>query len=536
MSITFRWYQDEAIESVFDYYIQGGKGHPLIALPTGTGKSLVIAGLIERAMQRYKNQRFMIATHVKELLKQNSDKLRDVWPCAPYGIYSAGLGRRDTQLPIIFGGVASIKNCIKKFGHRDLFLIDEAHLLSPKSDTMYQDVIGELTNINPAMKVVGFTATDYRLGQGRLTNGGLFTDKIYDLTTMTGFNRLLAEGWLCPVFPRHTKTQVDVSEVSVQNGEFNQGQAEKVMDEVTYAACREAVELGADRSCWLVFAAGIKNAENVAQMLRNFGITAVAVHSKMAGGDEARNRAIRDYKNGVIRCIVNNNVLTTGFDHPAIDFIVMLRPTMSPGLWVQMLGRGTRPSPETGKQNCLCLDFAGNTARLGPINDPLIPSERGPGSGNMPVKICEACGTYNHISARNCIFCGAEFDIRVKIVQTASTDELIRGTIPKIEIYDVTKVLYNEHTSKKGNKTVHVKYICGLSLFEEWYDFEAEHPYVRHKANVWWRRAAGTEEIPSTNADALKWAGSLAVPHKIKVHANKKYPEIVGYEEFARVQ
>ncbi|MFZ1074793.1 MAG: DEAD/DEAH box helicase family protein [Minisyncoccia bacterium] len=532
-----RWYQDEAEQSVFDYYEHGNTGNPLIALPTGTGKSFVIARIIKRAMASYPGQRIIVCTHVKELLEQNSKKLSEIWPTAPFGIFSAGLKRHDTALPIIFGGIASVKNQVKAFGHRDLMFIDEAHLLSPNADTMYHQVIGEMQEINPYMKVIGLTATPYRLGQGLLTDSGLFTDIVCDMTSMKAFNRLVAEGYIAPLIPRPTNTKFDISNVGISKGEYIQGQLEEAVDKdaITYAACQEMVAGAADRGTWLVFASGIKHAEHVAEMLRRFGITAVAVHSKMAGGNEAYAKALRDYKNGVIRCLVANNKMTTGVDHPPIDFIGMLRPTVSPGLWVQMLGRGTRPSPETMKKNCLCFDFAGNTARLGPINDPMIPGKRGKGSGDVPVKICEACGTYNHISARECCYCGAEFDIRIKLVKQADTQELIRTDAPLIEEFKVDRVMYNRHTKPGAPDSMRVGYVCGLRFFEEYVSIEHPHPFAAKRARDWWRRRMGTEETPPTTEEALRWSCNLAIPRTIKVHVNKKYPEVVECCNFYRV-
>ncbi len=533
--IESRWYQDEAVQSIFDYFSSGKKGNPLIALPTGTGKSLVIGSFIKKAMQLYPGQRFLVMTHVKELLVQNSNKLAEIWPSAPYGIYSSGLKKKDKVLPIIFGGVASVKNNVKQFGRRNVMFIDEAHLLSPNVDTMYHSVISQLLEINPYLKVIGLTATPYRLGQGLLTDGGLFTDIIYDMTGMKAFNQLVSEGYICPLFPKKTSTQLDISDVSINNGELAQGELENAVDKdsITFAACKEIVQYGQDRGTWLVFASGISHAEHVAAMLRNFGVPTIAIHSKMIGGNDARDRAIRDFKNGVIRCVVNNNVLTTGFDHPPIDFIGMLRPTMSPGLWVQMLGRGTRPSPITMKANCLCLDFAGNTMRLGPINDPRIPSRRGNTGGDIPVKICEECGMYNHISARVCDYCGAAFSIKVKLVTTASTAELIRSDVAQIERFEVDRVAYMEHV-KDGVRSMRVNYVCGQRLFSEWVSLEHVHPFVAKKARDWWRRRMGTEDYPPTTAEAITWAHGLAIPRYIQVHINQKYPKVVDYEEFYR--
>ena len=399
--ITPRWYQENAVVSLFQFF-QEKTGNPVIALPTGTGKSLVIGMFLQRAFYYYPNTRAIMLTHVKELIKQDVDAIETIWPGAPVGIFSSGLKRTDINFPIIYGGVASVNKCVAAFGWRDLVIIDECHLLSPEAATMYQKIIAELRQINPNLKVIGFSATPWRHGVGYITEGGIFTDICYDLTTIEGFARLIAEGYLVPLFPKKTMTKIDVSNVGVTHGEFVQSQLQKAVDkdEITYHALQELVSYGHNRYSWLVFASGIEHAEHVAAALSYFNIPATAIHSKIP--DSERDRRIAAFKSGQIRCVVNNNVLTTGFDHPPIDLIGMLRPTMSTALWVQMLGRGTRPSPATYKANCLVLDFAGNTARLGPINDPRIPKKKGPGTGDAPIKICPVCEGYNHPRA---VFC-----------------------------------------------------------------------------------------------------------------------------------
>src|SRR5690606_36427951 len=129
---------------------------------------------------------------------------------------------------------------------------------------------------------------------------------------------------------------------------------------------------------------GIEHAEHIAEFLTRFGIDCAAVHSKQSA--EYNDKAILAFKEGSLRAIVNYGKLTTGFNHPGIDAIAMFRPTMSVPLWVQMLGRGTRPAD--GKKDCLVLDYARNTPRLGPINDPVIPRRKGEGGGDPPVKVC----------------------------------------------------------------------------------------------------------------------------------------------------
>lgn len=470
-------------------------------------------------------------THVKELIAQNADKLLTIWPNAPLGIWSAGLKQRDTALPIVFAGIATAIKNIPALGWRDLFLIDEAHLLSPNNNSMYQRAIAELRAVNPNLKVVGFTATGYRLGQGRIIDDGLFDGVCYDLTHIEAFNRLIAEGFISPPIAKKTNVEVDVSNVSLNNGEYAQAQLETATEKITYDAIAETCYHGQNRHSWLVFAAGIQHAEHCAQLLNQFGVRAAAVHSKLKANEN--DERILAFKRGELRALVNANKLTTGFDHPPIDMIAMLRATLSTGLWVQMLGRGTRPSPETRKENCLVLDFAGNTRRLGPINDPVIPRKKGDATGEAPVRICDQCGVYNHASARRCVACGYEFDFSPKIVGKAGTAPLLRGDAPIVEFFAIDRVLYHKHQKPGSPPTLKVSYICGLQMFHEWICFEHT-GFARKRAHDWWLQRFDArympEQPPPSVDEALTVVRQLRVPAKIRVHVNRKYPEVIGYE------
>jgi DNA repair protein RadD len=529
--MKLRWYQNEASFSFYNYFANGGRGNPLIALPTGTGKSLVIADILKQSFAMWPQLRVMMLTHVKELIEQNANELLAFWPTAPLGIYSAGLKQRDNILPIIFAGIQSAAKKPDLFGWRDILFIDEAHLLSDKDSSMYQTFIKKLTEVNPNLKVVGLTATPFRMRMGLLTDGGLFTEIIYDCTSYESFNRLVVEGYISPLVPKRTSVEIDVSRVSMTGGEYNNKKLETEVEKVIYAAVKETVEQGQERHSWLTFAAGIKNSEQIASMYQSFGVSAVAVHSDLS--DEENTRRMRDFKSGYFRCMVGNNKFTTGFNHPPVDLISMLRPTLSPGLWVQMLGRGTRPSPDTGKQNCLVLDFAANTRRLGPINDPKIPNKPGAGTGDVPIRICE-CGAYNHAAARFCCSCGKEFEFEIKIFKSASEEELLRSDAPVVEIFPVQRVIYNRHEKRNKEGTlisppsIKVSYFCGLQMFNEWVCLE--HPGMAGKrARDWWRQRHA-EEPPMTTHEALKRTTELRVPGHLRVWTNKQYPEILGYE------
>lgn len=543
--MQLRWYQSEGIAAIFNYFLQYS-GNPIGAFPTGTGKSLIIAKLLQQIFCTWPGQRVMMLTHVKELIAQNFAELVEAWPTAPAGIFSAGLGRKEVR-PIVFAGIKSVVGRGSLFGHIDLVLIDECHLVSPADDTAYESFLDELRAINPKVKVIGFTATPYRLGQGLLTEHTtregkikppIFTDICYDVTGVEAFNRLIAEGHLCNLVPKQTGTKIDVSHVAVRGGEFVQGELQKAVDrdEITYAAIQETIQLASDRKHWLVFATGIRHCEHVTTMLDSCGISAVAVHSK-SGSD--RDKAVADFKAGRVRALVNPVLFTVGFNFPAIDCIVDLAPTSSPSRHVQKYGRGTRPFP--GKADCLVLDFAGNTRRNGPINDPVIPKKRRAGArleideSRAPVKLCGHCATWNHSSVRFCTNCKEEFPPPdVKIEAEASTDALIVGEAPKLEICKVERVEYRKHTphfmsGKPSSLVINVH--SGFRMFSEWICLEHE-GYAAKRAREWWRTAAddADTEPPATIDDALRCLEVLQRPSHVRVWMNTKTPKIMAYD------
>lgn len=547
--IVPRDYQEEEIQSIFDYYASGKVGNPVIGAPTGTGKSVVIAEFCKRVLHHWPNQKIIVATHVKELVEQNAKKMLEVWPTAPVGIFSAGLNQRDTIQSIIFGSIQSIIGSQAKFGMRHLMIVDEAHLVSPNAETTYQKVIRGFLKLNPNFKVIGLTATAYRTGQGEIAGiGNLFSDICCDHTSMTKFNWFISQGYLVPLVPKKTMTELDVSNVGIQNGDYASDQLQAAVDQygITYQCCREIMEYAAQRRSWLIFASGVEHACHVAECLQTLGINAVAVHAKLS--KEKRDEYITSFKNGTIRCIVNNNVLTTGFDYPGLDFIGMLRPTTSTGLWVQMLGRGTRPcyaqgfdlSNELGrlaaiangqKQNCLVLDFAGNTRRLGPINDPVIPKKRVKGAtpGVAPIKICPMCGVYNHAQATICCnpACAHKFERQTKLTTQASEAELIRSDLPIYTELQIQRVLYTKMELKGRPSALKVSYFCGFEHVKEVLFFENT-GFARTKARQWWRQRSSTEP-PNTIDEALAQQQFLREPKAVRVHSNKKYPEITEY-------
>ncbi len=451
-----REYQQRTIDQLYAWFEAGNQGNPCLVLPTGSGKSHIVAALCKDALQNWPETRVLMLTHVKELIEQNAEKMRQHWPGAPMGIYSASIGKRDLGEPITFAGIQSVRSKAKELGHVDLVIIDECHLVNHKDEGGYRKVLGELKAINPALRVVGLTATPYRLGHGLITDKPALFD---DLLTPVSIEELIFKGYLSTLRSKVTRAKLDTSGVHKRGGEFIESELQAAVDtdDQNHAVVNEVISLAGDRKAWLFFCTGVKHANHVAEVLREHGIAAECVTGETSKTDRAR--MLADFKAGRLRALTNANVLTTGFDYPDIDLVAMLRPTMSASLYVQMAGRGMRVKSHT--DHCLVLDFAGVVETHGPITAVQPPKKGSSGDGEAPVKVCDECGELVHISAMVCPACGALFPEPVKKSMVLRNDDImgLEGTD-----MEVTSWNWRKHTSKaSGKDMLAVTYYGSLS-------------------------------------------------------------------------
>jgi DNA repair protein RadD len=453
--MQLREYQSRSIKLLYDW-MSNNKGHPCVVMPTGSGKSHVIAALCKDAIQTWPETRILMLTHVKELIEQNAEKMRLHWPGAPLGIYSASVGKRQLGEPITFAGIQSVRDKAKLIGHIDLIVIDECHLVNHKDEGGYRKLIGELIAVNPALRIIGYSATPYRLGHGLITDKPALFD---DLLTPVSIEELVFKGYLATLRSKITKAKLDVSGVKKRGGEFIESELQAAVDtdDKNQAVVHEVMGLAGERKAWLFFCAGVKHAEHVAEVLRQHGVTAECVTGETP--KKERERMLADFKAGRVRALTNANVLTTGFDYPDIDLVVMLRPTMSASLYVQMAGRGMRVKSHT--DHCLVLDFAGVVESHGPITNVQPPKKGGDGNGEAPVKVCDHCGELVHISVMLCPSCGEQFPEPVKKSMVLRNDDIMGLDGQEL---DVTSWTWRKHISKaSGIEMLAVTYYGGLS-------------------------------------------------------------------------
>lgn len=402
--MELREYQKRTIQQLYEW-LSKNNGHPCVVLPTGAGKSVIIASLIKDAIQNWPETRVIMLCHQKELIEQNAEKMRQHWKGAPMGIYSASLNKRQLGEPITFAGIQSIRNKSKQIGHIDLCIIDECHLVSHKDEGGYRKLINELTLINPVMRVIGLSATPYRLGHGLITDKPALFDALIEPVSI---EELIYKGHLAPLRSKITRQKLSTEGVHKRGGEFIESELQAAVDtdDNNTHVVDEVIRLAANRKAWLFFCAGVSHAEHIKNVLQSREINAECVTGATPKAE--RERILREFKAGTIKALTNCDVLTTGFDYPDIDLIALLRPTMSASLYVQMAGRGLRPKSHT--DHCLVLDFAGAVETHGPITNVQPPKKKGgDGNGEAPIKICDHCHEIVHASVKVCPSCNEPF-------------------------------------------------------------------------------------------------------------------------------
>lgn len=520
--MQLRPYQQRVLDDLWEWFHRHPDGNPIVNAAVGAGKSILIASLAQRAMKEFPGTRILVVVHQKELLEQNLQKLQAVWPEAPVGIHSAAVGRKDMGHDILYATIGSIYKKAHLLGRVDLILADECHLINPKESGMWRRLIGDIKQYCPQVRVIGWTGTPFRGDGVWLTAGDLF----HGVAAKVTIKELVAAGFLTPLVLADTKLHMSAEGVSVVNGDYkiNELDAKVNRKDLIDRAVDEAIRLASDRKRWLVYCVTIKHAANTLEALRARGIDADMVSAETPKA--FREEVIGRFRRGELRALVNVAVLTTGFDVPEVDCIILMRNTKSPVLYVQIAGRGMRISP--GKDNCLWLDFTDTTMNQGPVDAIKGRNPTRKRETMAPVKLCEECGTINHIKALVCIDCGAPFDVRESDPHHAYTNDA--AIMSRNMRFDVTNVTYAKHNKEGRPPSLRVEYWSGLRIIaKEWVALESESSYGRNRAAQWWLDRSQTNP-PLSVDEALIYVKDLRRPSSILIDKSGKYAEVIGYE------
>ena len=515
--ITLRDYQKKAVDEVFNY-ICNNKGNPVVIAPTGSGKSILIAEIIRKSLKWWPGTRILMLTHQKELIEQDMDKLKKIAPELDMGIYSASLKSKDASHDVTFASIQSI--CKNKEDKFNVVLVDECHLINNNESGNYRSYLGMLN-----CRVIGFTATPYRLGQGMIVGDDTIFDHYIETISILEMQK---KGYLSRLSSKTTSITLDVAGVSKLNGEFKQGELDKkvntldnneaIVNELANYITMQGVKH------MIVFCTSVEHAYSIKSLMNQKEIPTVCVEGAM---DKAtREKAIEEFTSGKALCATNVNVLSIGFDYPDIDCVVMLRPTLSTALYVQQAGRGLRIAPN--KDRCLLLDFAGNVRRHGPIGMlSSIPKDKmkGEGTGIPPMKTCPECLELLLASTRVCPTCGHEFPVHSKEFRLFLGD--VNGDEETAHI--VTAWTWIQKLSKKGQLMWVVTYSTqiissddGESLVKEYLVIdENASPFARNKAYMRMRELSSILNLNPSDftredktIDFIEWGKRIALQGK----------------------
>lgn len=389
---TLRPYQQDAVNATVKHFRED-RSPAVVVLPTGAGKSLVIAELA-----RIAKGRVLVLAHVRELVEQNHAKYVSLGFEA--GIYSAGLQRKDRDHKTIFASIQSIARATDDFFEGfSLLVIDECHRVSMEGETQYSQVISKLQKANPAICILGLTATPYRMGLGwiyeynaykkmkQTTSERFFKKCIFELSTRF----MIRNHYLTPPIKIDAPVaSYDFSSLKLNGTSFIAAQIEELLKDqkrITPLIMKNIVDMSADREGVMIFTSSVNHAKEILRSLPE-GVSALVVGDTE---DAERDAIIARFKRKELKFLVNVSVLTTGFDAPHVDVIALLRPTESASLYQQIIGRGLRLSP--GKTDCLILDYTGQNHNL---FSPEIGEDK-PTSESVIVEVpCPSCGLINH--------------------------------------------------------------------------------------------------------------------------------------------
>lgn len=549
-----RPYQSAAVQSLFDWWAAGRQGEwPCVVLPTAAGKTVIFSMLLKRLFDEYPNVTALILAHRKELIEQAEAKLKSVWPSAPVGVYAASLGRREPAARILVAARDTVANKLDHIGQRTFVIIDEAHNINQREEGRYRQILADLKERYPHLVVIGFTATPFRLGQGRIYGKGkLFADVCFKV----GMQDLIKQGYLAPLTSQAVGAgEIDTTGVRTVGGDFDEHQLAEIAtaDALVDAALADwkAKAFDTGREATVFFCVSRLHAQIVSEKLARVGIDCPFVTGETP--DAERAALLAGFARGDFPAIANVGILTEGWDCPRCDCIALLRPTQSAALYVQMVGRGLRLSDN--KRDCLVLDYGGNIKRLGPVDEADISEPKGGKKRNKasgPCQVCNrdlcktcgewtigddgkgafahGCGHHNATGAKQCEACGQPF---ISHDATAAAGGIL-STERVIEAFDVEEVTCRVATSREGKRYLRVAY--RVSLFETFFkNVMLGYPgYAGAKAAREWEQIAACGEAPDTPDMAVHNIDSgdyiLNPVRRIYVDTASKWKEIVRVE------
>ncbi|MBF0395747.1 MAG: DEAD/DEAH box helicase [Desulfobacterales bacterium] len=544
--MQLRPYQEIALNVLWEQLAKDK--NVLLQAIMGAGKTNVVCELIKRLLIIHPKGRILFLAHRAELITQAKERLLKVWPDSPaIGLACASVNK-DVMLSdsIIIGSPQTLARRLNEIPAFHLVIVDEAHRLpsAHDKDTQYIKLIEKLRQFNPEMRLLGITATPYRLGHGYIYGTqckkghiNLFTDLHHQVRA----KELIEQGYLVPLKGKvSVKSQLidDLKKVDRSKGDYAERELSVVMiKQIHIASVVEAYEKYAtNRKYIMVFAVTIAHAEEIVQAFIKKGHDATVVHSKI--NLKERKNILTDFVSGKLKVLVNVAVLIEGFDAPLTDCIIHARPTLSPALFLQTVGRGLRIAED--KTDCLLIDLVGNVEEFGTDLDNIcvkVPGEPTNQSSESPVKVCPECDSAVNIAFRCCPECGYEFSINETevIVNEVPVMRDVEFNAPANAINSVIEdVNLDFYISRRGLQMLRLEVKC-RDIFlpvSHYCNFEeSAHPYFKEKSKVWWKQVHGWDaDPPETNNEAIfMFEANRLIGEQIKLIQDGKYLKVQGW-------
>jgi ATP-dependent helicase IRC3 len=345
-TLELRPYQEEAIEAVNTAADEITR--PLVALPTGTGKTVIFAHLLA-----HRGGHSLVLAHRDELIRQAADKLKMVAPGLDIGVVKAAENELEASVIVASVQTLSHPNRLGQLcGNFNTVVVDEAHHATAETYRRILEHVGSFDSWGPL--TVGFTATPERGDKSGL--GKVWQRIVYQKTIL----EMMLAGYLCDLRAIRVALTANLDKLSVRHGDFAEGELEDALmaaDAPRHVAAAYR-EYARGRKA-LVFTAGVRMAHDMARAFRSVGVKSEALDGSTP--EEERRAILHRLHTGETQAVANCAVLTEGFDEPSVDCVIIARPTKSRPLYIQMIGRGTRIYP--GKDDLLVLDVVGASTR-----------------------------------------------------------------------------------------------------------------------------------------------------------------------------
>lgn len=507
--ISLRDYQKEAVITAIDEMRK--EQSALVVGSTGLGKTEVIFGTIKRILELNPQIKFIILVNKVDLLKQTIKRLEKAIPHVAVGAYCGSVNQKNLHAQIIVASIQSLSNTMIM---TDVIIVDETHAVNSDSG-QYIDFINNCFQLNRLTKVFALTATPFR-NDGHIYGEGKLFKRI---CFQRGLKWSIDNGFLVPPKLKYTKEQFDISNLKVKMGEYIGRELAELVDdkEKLNKQLDDALPKLSERKKVIWACASIKHCEDLTEALIERGEKASKYHSKQDKCEAQQE--LYSFENEDTKHLVFVTIVSEGYNHPPIDAIVLMRPTRSPRLAIQIIGRGLRPysTIDYTKNDCLVLDYGRVIENIGPLDNPniVVDKKNKKSEVTIAMRFCPLCYEYQPINQKYCIECDHEFEIQERDYQKnlsskSTFAELLSKPIKSVATTRLaTHIKIYAHKAKNGNNCFRIQYYCvepnQMKICE----------YFNRDNDAFWARQSIRTRFTQLGASLIKLVSASKEPNEL---------------------